>query len=238
MKQYPKQLQEQYKQVDPSLLNTNPSIYLNETKGGLNGQNMPVSSLSHSKFTAPTKNTTTSSKSITTEFIGATQQYKSVSRYAKDFAANNFTLLVAFNLKTEDWNKGWNRLEDLTNFDELVCSLDCKEGMLNGFAQINFRHGSNVVVSGGSYFETGLDWWTRWGVFLNDVLIAETGNCFPRLENLVIPFSIPVGSQNIRIDLRWKTITTNALNVSGYTADPTTDLEIFGAEIIARNTYR
>jgi hypothetical protein len=75
-------------------------------------------------------------------------------------------------------------------------------------------------------------------VFINDVLIAESGNCFPRLENLVISFSIPVGSQTIRIDLRWKTITTQALNVSAYTPDPTTDLEIFGAEIMARNTYR
>lgn len=238
MKQYPKQLQEQYKQVDPSLLNTNPSIYLNETKGGLNGQNIPVESLTHTKFEAPTNTTTTTSKSITTEFIGATQQYKSVSRYAQDFGSDNFTVLLAFDLKTEEWNKGWNRLEDLTNFDEIICKMDCKEGMLNGLAQINFRHGTNVVENGGFYFETGLSWWTRWGVFLNDVLIAETGNCFPRLENLVIPFSIPVGSQTVRIDLRWKTITTQALNVSGYTPDPTTDLEIFGAEIMARNTYR
>ena len=83
-----------------------------------------------------------------------------------------------------------------------------------------------------------MDWWSRWGVFVNDILIAESGECFPRLENLVIPFSVPVGSQAIRIDLRWKTITTQALNVSGYTSDPTTDLELFGAEIMARNTYR
>lgn len=238
MKQYPKQLQEQYRQVVPSLLNTNPSIYLNETQGGLNGQNIPVESLNHTKFKQPTSSKTTTSNTITVEFIGSTQQYKSVSRYAQDFGADNFTVLYAFDLKTQEWNKNWNRLEEISGFDELVCKMDCKEGMLNGLAQINFRHGTNVINSEGLNYETGLDWWTRWGVFVNDILIAESGECFPRLENLVIPFSVPVGSQAIRIDLRWKTITTQALNVSGYTPDPTTDLEIFGAEIMARNTYR
>lgn len=236
MKQFPKEQQEQNKMVVPQTVNTNPSIYENETNGGLNGQNMPVEDLTHLKFVAPTQSTTTTATEITTKWEGQTQQYKEVSRYAADFAANQSTFLLAYDLKTEDWNKGWNRLEELDNFDDVILTMDCKEGMLNGCFSINFRHGFNVVNDGINYV-TGLDWWTRWGLFVNDTLIAETGICFPRLENLVVPFSLPVGSQSIRLDLRWKTFTTTAIG-GGFAGDPTTDLEIFGAAIWARNTYR
>lgn len=242
MKQFPREHQEQNTMVVIETVNVNPSLYENETNGGLNGQNIPVESLTHIKFEAPTNSTVTTAKSITTSFQGQTQQYKSASRWNKDFAADFFTALASFDLKTEDWNKGWNRLEEVSNFDEVVLDINCKEGMLNGLAQINFRHGFDVVsyTSGDTTINAtvGEDWWTRWGLFVNDVLIAETGKCYPRLENLVIPFSIPVGSQAVRIDLRWKSITTNALLIPTYTSDPTTPLEIFGAEIWARNTYR
>jgi hypothetical protein len=239
MKQYPKELQEQYTMVVPDTVNLNPSLYLNESEGGLDGQNMPVDSLLHTHFVDPTTSTTTTANTITVFFKGQTQQYKSVERWNKDFAADEFTELLNYNLKTSDWSKGWNRLAELTDFDELILELDAEEGYLNGVAQINYRHGMQVVNEGGINYTVGEDWWTRWGIFINDVLVAESGNAYPRLENLVIPFSIPVGSQKLSIDLRWKSITTDALDVPGYTgSDPTTDLEIFGAEIWARNTYR
>lgn len=239
MKQYPKQHQEQYGMVTPQVVNVNPSIYQNETLGGLDGSNIPVQSLTHLDFIAPTATTTITANSITTDWKGQTQRYKSVSRYNKDFGADVWTSLVDYDLKSQDWNKGWNRLTDISSgFSEVVLSLDTEEGMLNGCAQISYRHGFNVITDSSINYVVGQSWWTRWGVFVNDVLVAETGNCYPRLQNLVIPFSIPVGSQSVRIDLRWKSTTTAALNISGYTNDPTTELEIFGAEIWARNTYR
>jgi len=236
MKQYPKEQQDQNKMVIPQTFNTNTSIYENETNGGLNGQNMPVEQLTHLNFIAPAQSTATTTVK-TTKWQGQTQQYKEVSRYAQDFAGDQYTYLLAYDLKTNDWNKGWNRLEELPNFSELLLDMDCKEGMLNGCFSINFRHGFNVVSTEGLTYVTGGDWWTVWGIFINDTLLAETDTCYPRLENLVVPFSVPVGTQSVRLDLRWKTYTTTAVG-GGYTGDPTTDLEIFGAAIWARNTYR
>ena len=242
MKQFPVQMQQQNTMIVPQTLNTNTSLYENETNGRLNGQNIAVDSINYSHFKPVDVSTVNSGKIITTKFKGATQQYQSVSRYNKDFGGDIFAYILAADLITIDWNKGWNYLTSLSNFEELIVDMDCKEGMLSGFFQVNFRHGINVVAYQPEetilYAETSYDWWTRWGLFINDVLIAETGTCYPRLENLVIPFSVPVGSQNVRIDIRWKTITTNALTVTSVDGNPTTKLEMFGAEILAKNTYR
>ena len=147
MKQFPVQMQQQNTMIVPQTLNTNTSLYENETNGRLNGQNIAVDSINFSHFKPVDVSTVNSGKIITTKFKGATQQYQSVSRYNKDFGGNIFAYLV-------------------------------------------------------------------------------------------IPFSVPVGSQNVRIDIRWKTITTNALTVTSIDGNPTTKLEMFGAEILAKNTYR
>ena len=74
---------------------------------------------------------------------------------------------------------------------------------------------------------------------MNGQLIADTGKCYPRGENLVIPWKIPIGTQNVNLSVRWQTISTGVLTGAGtFTADPSTYLEIFGAEVWACNTYK
>ena len=84
----------------------------------------------------------------------------------------------------------------------------------------------------------GNDWWTRWGIFCNDVLIAETGRVYPRLQNLTVPFKLFVGAQPVRLELRWQTITTSPREELGVTTNPTSRMEIYGASIWACNTKR
>ena len=45
---------------------------------------------------------------------------------------------------------------------------------------------------------------SRWGLFCNDVLIAETGRVYPSLSNLSVPYKIFVGSQPVRLELKWQ----------------------------------
>ena len=68
--------------------------------------------------------------------------------------------------------------------------------MTNCCFDINFRHGFDVLeITAGSNQIRGEEWWSRWGLFCNDVLIAETSRVYPRLSNLSVPFKLFVGSQ-------------------------------------------
>jgi len=246
-KKFSKQIQIQNEMVVPNTLNSNPSQLINEINGKLDSQNIPVNSIAESSFSAPVEEDTGTVTEDKFKWTGASQTYYEVNRtqLAHGSAINWFNRITSFDLKTEDWNKGWNKVEELNaNFERLFIFDQMKEGMLTGCARVNFRHGINVVQYGSDPVisaRTGFDWWTRWGVFVNDVLIAESGKVYPRGENLVIPFSVPVGSQQIRIDIRWKTWTNNAIETGDpplYTGDPTTDLEIWGVGLWARNQYR
>jgi hypothetical protein len=243
MKKFPKKLQWDYTQVVPETFNENVEHYAGELNGGLDSTNLPVDSLSFKKFEPVTITDLSAGDVKKFKWEAATQTYYESTKYQNlDSDTTWHDTIIDLDLKTYNWGKNWNKLEAIGQFDDIFIQDQMVEGMLSGCARINFRHGVNVVtyISGETtlHAQTGFDWWTRWGVFVNDVLVAESGECYPRGENLVIPFSIPVGSQKVRIDIRWKSITSNALNTPSYTDNPTTPLELWSAGIWARNTYR
>ena len=242
MKLYPSQLQIQNTLVIPETFNVNVANAIGQINGRLDSQNLPVQSLTNSQFQLPVYTSLSDANLFGFKWSASTQTYWEKSRTSMEHSADICIPLLSYNLITEDWNKGWNLVTELPNFQNMYIEDAMQEGMLNGCVRINFRHGCNVVTYEAQpaplNAEVGLDWWTRWGVFVNDVLVAESGECYPQAENIVIPFSTPIGSQNIRIDIRWQTWTSNALSIPSYTNDPTTPLEIFGIGIWVRNTYR
>ena len=113
--------------------------------------------------------------------------------------------------------------------------------MLVGCATIDWEHGTQVfnvpVGAGFNERSRGFDWWTEWGVFVNNVLVARSGQIYPRRHTTQIPFAIPCGSQQIVVDVRFITITNKTQNSPNTTTD-SSDFNLFSAEIWVRNEYR
>ena len=240
-KNFPINKQTDYTIVNSDTLVANASTYANELNGQLDSDNLPLYSLDATKFKRAEVETTSGANFNTTEWIGQTQAYYKITRTSLDYETTIFEPVETIDLKNDSWKKGWNRLADYGTFDGFQLNLDAQEGMLNGCVNIDFHHGFNAISYSAEptlHATTGEGWWTRWGVFVNGVLVSDSGKCYPRGENLVLPFSIPTGTQSVRIEVKFQTITTRSLNVSSYTGDPTTPLDIYGCVIWARNTWR
>lgn len=237
MKTFSKQLQIQNTQATPEIVNVNVKEAINQINGNLDSSNLPVNHLVYSSFTPSIRVVTSTATARKLEYNGATQQYRHASRYNDEFGTT-WAPLATLDLSTDDWSKGWNNLIDFSTFQDIQLNFNSKEGMLNGCADVDFCHGINIIPDGTPPSLTGYNWWTRWGVFLNGSLIAETGEMAPGRKNVIIPFAVPCGSQNIQIELKWQSITTHALNSPTYTPDPSTLMEMYGARVWCRNTYK
>ena len=229
----------QNQQVKTSSLNTNIEKYLGEFNGNLDSNNMPVNALTTTELAVPiVPETDVSAGGIYKRSSRTpTQAYHDVWIASWD-SSNIWTPVQSIDLKADDWRRGWNRLDSYSQFQNFPLEFDAREGMLVGCATIDWHRGvnrknTNTDPSFTSF--VGYDWWTEWAVFANNVPVARSGVIYPRRHTTQLPFSVPVGSQNIRLDIRFATLTDRPATFSG---DPTTNLDIFSAEIFSRNIYR
>jgi len=243
MKKFDKIAQRQFDQVKEETLYSNVKEQISNYNGQLDGQNLPINSIDLDKLPDPVFTDTSTATTAGLKWVGETQAYYRVRRSqfldVAGFDYNN--PILTFNLNSADYRSGWNNVIDLTNFFDFYLNFEARSGMLHGCADLNFRHGYDITeeVGTGVGEEWGFDWWTNWGVFVNDVLVAETGRVYPRLENLVLPFAIPVGSQDIRIELKFQTTTSNINFPAGtYPAKPTSNLEIYALQLWANNSKK
>lgn len=228
-------------QVKPENINDNTRMVVGEYNGKVDGQNFPVATIDKLKMAPSVKTDTAASDVKRFKFIGQTQNYFFVRRWNTFEGGLNIHLPVyTFDLQNSSWSSGWNNLTDIhSDFNKFVLEFNTESGTLHGCFDINFRHGMDVLADSNPVnVPFGYDWYSRWGIFCNDVLIAETGRVYPRLQNLTVPFKLFVGSQPVRLDLRWQTITTNPKDELGVDTHPTSRMEIYGASIWACNTKR
>lgn len=233
--------QENYDQVKPENINDNTRAVIGEYNGKIDGQNFPVGTIDKLKMKPSTKTDTGTSNVEGFKFVGQTQDYYFVRRWNTYEGGINVHLpLVSFDLQNNSWSSGWNDLSDIdADFNDLVLEFDAKSGVLNGCFDINFRHGMDILEdSNQNLVPWSENWWSRWGLFCNDILIAETGRVYPRLANMSVPFKLFVGSQPVRLQLKWQTITTNPEDDLGVDDNPISIMEIYGASIWACNTKR
>jgi len=233
--------QKNYDQVKPENINDNTRAVIGEYNGRLDGQNFPVDTIDKLKLAPPTLTSQSTSNVYGFKHEGQTQDYHFVRRWNTYEGSVNIHLpLVSFDLQNNSWSSGWNDLSDIdAAFNDLVLEFDAKSGTLNGCFDINFRHGMDILEnSNQTAVPWSENWWSRWGLFCNDILIAETGRVYPRLANLSIPFKFFVGSQPVRLQLKWQTITTNPEDELGVDDNPISIMEIYGASIWACNTKR
>lgn len=234
---------EQNQMVKPENLNDNLQAYVKEFNGDLNGNNFPTYSLSDANL-KKTVGTVTIIAGGTTGFSvpKSTQGFYRKRRSSSfEGATDVYTPLLSINLFQDDWTKGWNRLNYNSGWESYYLDFDAREGMLVGCATIDWQHGTDkLLCSTGDppinfSGERGNDWVSEWGVFVNDVLVARTGFIPPKRHTTELPFSIPCGSQNVKIDVRW--ITT----ISDYNTTGTphgSPFVIFSSDLWVRNVVR
>jgi hypothetical protein len=233
--------QKDHDQVKPENINDNTRVVIGEYNGRLNGQNFPVGTIDKFKLAPPTLTNQTTINCTRFKHVGQTQDYHFTRRWNTYEGGIDINLpLYSFNLNNDAWSSGWNNLSDISNdFNLLVLEFEAESGTVHGCFDINFRHGFDLMLDKSNNIKVfSTKWWTRWGIFCNDVLIAETGRCFPRLENLSVPYKLFVGSQPIRLELKWQTINTNPIDELEVSTTPRSFLEIYGASIWACNTKR
>jgi len=228
-------------QVKPENINDNTRMVVGEYNGKLDGQNFPVATVDKLKMTPSTLTSQSTLNVFGFKHEGQTQDYHFVRRWNTYEGSINVHLpLHTFDLQNGSWSSGWNCLCDIdSDFNDFVLEFQALQGMLNGCFDINFRHGvDRIKNSEDEATSWSTDWWSRWGLFCNGVLIAETGRVYPRLENLSVPYKVFVGSQPIRLELRWQTINTNPIDELSVDVEPVSRMEIYGASIWACNTKR
>ena len=228
MKVYTQHGQKRFDQVKPDSINDNTKSTIGVYNGRLDGQNVPVASIDNTKFIPCNVTSNNTADLYAFAWTGQTQDYYFIRRWQdlEETSDGIHKPLVFFNLLSDDWSSGWNNITEVdSTFSEFILNLNSQSGTLSGCFDINFRHGVDVQEVSGVIYNIGMEWWTRWGLFCNDVLIAESGRVYPRLESLSIPFSISVGTQPIKLELKWQTVSTED-RPAGSTTDVINNLEI------------
>tara|TARA_R110000822_G_scaffold1026_6_gene4613 strand:- start:3065 stop:3796 length:732 start_codon:yes stop_codon:yes gene_type:complete len=226
----------------PENLNDNLDKYLSEFNGNLDGHNNPVETIREQHFILPNEGafSDVSGDVLQLGTSYATQAYFKTRRSSSfETASNVFSPLLEINLDQDSWSKGFNILTQFTGFEDFPLVFEAKEGMLVGCATIDWEHGTQVFNPGGNVGikSRGFNWWTEWGVFVNNVLVARSGQIYPRRHTTQIPFAVACGSQQVTVDVRFITITNRTQNSPNFTTD-SSNFNLFSAEIWCRNSYR
>lgn len=239
-----------HQQVKPESLNKNIDAYLSSFNGSLDGHNNPVDSTPSTAFVLPKDSISLSDTSVGAAVFQrgtsyATQAYYQTRRSSSfEEPTTVWDPVATINLDSGEWTKGFNTLTEIPDFEDFPLTFLAVEGQLVGCATIDWEHGTqvfNVQVSDDPPVfgdrSRGFNWWTEWGVFVNNILVARSGLIYPRRHTTQIPFTIPVGSQSVTIDVRFITITTRAAGTPILEVI-SSDFNIFSAEIWVRNEYR
>jgi len=98
---------------------------------------------------------------------------------AYDKGADDFTPQYSKNLRTNTLDMEWNKLSD-DNPESLLDFQNLKEGIIVGKAVVDWERRASSDED--RYF------WVAFGVFLDGVLISESGRLWPRRYTLSLPF--------------------------------------------------
>ena len=241
MKTFTQVGQNRFDQVKPENINDNTRVVIDQYNGRMDAQNMPTSIIDQDKLVAPTVTDAVVINCRETNWQGQTQSYFRVRRFnTTEKGVTYFFPDVVIDLNAIDWSSGWNNLTSMhSDYQNFFIDFTSNEGSLNGCMDINFRRGTDIVTPAtGGNVEVGQDHWIQWGLFVNDILVCDTGRLYPRLENISIPFKILCGTQNIRVEIKFKTIFTQAAQKISSSNTQKNNLEIYGANIWVCNTRK
>lgn len=231
--------------------------------GSLSGHQFPINSITNAKIQAPVfgvnviSSADGSTNGIKTEM--ATQNYYFTGKtgsgtFNPDQTQAPFTTgaltapapVKTFSL-TSGMNAGWTSVGGAIDAGAYL-AFDAKEGMLKGNAVIDtdlpLQFVSAVIGGANVPRGDGDNWGRRLGIFVNDVLVADTDfmTCSGRFTTN-LPFAVPVGSQPINIDIRWMcNVKENADEVTPWDGAPANRssilFRVFTSQLSVRNQFR
>ncbi len=199
--------------------------------GGLGQHNMPVAVLTTNKFEVMALDNTTWSS------IGVVSSYGPCNSFhmSDSTVAGDNTDLASIPLTDGGFKPGWNKLSAIMN-EGARLRFTSQEGMLKGNALIAWeRRMGHYDSGGGIYVPEGEDLWVEFSVWVNDVMVMQSGPLYPRRSTLDLPFVTPIGSGDCVIEVCWKAI-TEILDSSN--TEPDQNLNFYSAQTSCRNQYR
>lgn len=181
---------------------------LSEWNGQLDGNQLPLQSITGNHLKQPTTSTTYSTLNGTYSTYMTTQSY-----HQTEYVPNE----TAITMRWDDplyVGSGWIRLQDLL-IEKRVSGcygaqliFDALEGMIAGNAVIDFTwYPGGALYRAEQLSKWGLyaaDTTIEWGIFIDDVLVSKSGWIWPRRLTLNLPFNTPVSSKPVKIDIRFR----------------------------------
>lgn len=245
-------------------MNQEVAAVYGEFNGGLSVHNIPINSVTSAKFIDPIYSTGVissadgSTNGIKTEMISQTYYFtekagsgtinnnQTVSPGTTSYSGTIPAPAKTWSFTGAGWNAGWTSIGNALNAGAYL-QFDAKEGMLKGTATVDTdlpMQAVYMVDGGGTPFGVadGNDWARRVGVFVNDVLVADTDFCtMAGRYTFHIPFAIPIGSQPCTIDIKWMANTQQHANSLATFVDQNRSailFRVYTSQLSIRNQYR
>lgn len=147
------------------------------------------------------------------------------------------------NWSVNSWDPFWNSFETENSTLKFVS----REGMiygdvnLSGERRIGRVHYTPAEGPGATVFVGHGGWW-RIGVFVNGVLVADTGEIQVGGYSIDLPFSTPIGSEYCEVEVKWMANQDLYQELTGIGSSiENADFQKFvcaGIHVFARNQYR
>ena len=234
-------------QFKASQFNDEANASAQQINGNLDQNNMPMNSVTAAKFADPVIEDNVYGDWTTSTYM-PTQSYH-VSTHVVDNETVEPSVLGPNTIYLSDWTVDewrpfWNSM-DLGGDETLI--FRAKEGMLYGGLTMSLerRTAYNIIMDNGvpSYFTQGEDVTSEIGIFVNGVLVARTGEMFAGAYTIDLPFSSPIGTELVTIEVKWTSAQGLTPSLPGITTGATNiDVHKYfacaGLQLWARNQYR
>jgi hypothetical protein len=143
--------------------------------------------------------------------------------------------------EVDSWLPFWNEFDGVNS----TLMFNSKEGMLYGGVTISCeRRAGREYQTGngiGATYTIGQDALYKIGIFVNGILVADSGSMAIGGYTLDIPFAIPIGTEYCEVEVKWK---ADQMLFNGKLIKTTVVLDYFkyfvcsGMHMFARNQYR
>lgn len=190
--------------------------------GNLDEHNIPVKAVSVAKLKNPTYSTNGTYRLTEGPF--------NLRYYTQETGASRTTTIETLSLRTATWNStSWNTFSSAS----ASSVINMKEGILSGYFTVDIERRYGYISPAFTVVE-GKNLYIQLGIFLDDVLIAESPRIYPRRYTHCIPFSVPIGTGSHTLDVRWRASSTG-LDAANSQYDQ--DLKIYSIGHSVRNRY-